>query len=230
MRLELVTNVLGFVLLNLLLVFASIGLFTRMGPAVDHILTRNDATIGAVEEILSTLVLTGSGAADAAHVTRVNSAFQRALDNITEAGEREVLERISPLLEPALQADLEARTRLVAELDQLSRLNREAMRRADAKAQRLGRAGAWAALFVGVATLALGLVLAQRLETRVRRPLQELRDTLVAAGAGDRFRRCGNFRASVELRQAMAAANQLLDAEDALSFTAEPAQPAATAD
>jgi methyl-accepting chemotaxis protein len=212
LRAELAATVLSFVVINLLLVFSAIGLFVRMGPAIDRILTRNDATIVAAESILE--VLARSGGARVAPEARdhVRAAVDRARNNITEPGEEPVLSQILSLLPSALEADPSARVALVEQLRQLIAINRSAMRQVDHDAQRLGRAGAWAAMFVGLATLTLSLFLTRSLGRRIVRPIAELCDTLHAYQSGDWFRRCGTRGAAPELRQAMDAVNQLLDA------------------
>lgn len=212
LRTELAATVLGFMAINLLLVFTAIGLFMRMGPAIDRILKRNDATIMAAEEILAILAHTGSARVDQPDRDRVRAAIDRARNNITESGEQPALDRIQDRLQRALDADAGARIYVVEQLRGLIAINRSAMKSVDQDAQHLGRAGAWAAAFVGLSTLALSVFLTRSLGHRVARPIQELRDTLVASQSGDPFRRCTTRGAAVELRQAMESVNQMLDA------------------
>ncbi|MBL9079213.1 MAG: hypothetical protein JNL08_17050 [Planctomycetes bacterium] len=211
LRTELAATVLGFVLLNLLLVFTAIGLFGRMGPAIDRILQRNDASIGAAEEVLEALARSGDGAVDAAETGRIRAALDRARGNLTEAGEQPALEAVERELPAALAGDAAARQALVARVHDLIAINRAAMRDVDRDAQRLGKAGAWAAALVGLLSLALSLFLTRSLGQRVVLPVLELRDTLRAVRAGDRFRRCMARRASPELQQALEQVNDLLD-------------------
>ncbi|MCA8943248.1 MAG: hypothetical protein KDB80_11865 [Planctomycetes bacterium] len=209
---ELAAVVLGYVAMNLLLVFAAIGLFVRMGPAIEGILLRNDATIVAAEDVLEVLARTSTSTVDTLDRERIAAALTRASNNITESGEAPVIVSIEANVEPALEGDAEARTALVSDLRSLIAINRNAMRAVDEEAQRLGSAGAWAAAFVGFVSLGLCLLLGRNLGNRIVRPILELRQVLAAAHGGDRFRRCAIQRAPAELCESLAGVNQLLDA------------------
>jgi len=209
---ELAVVVLGFVALNLLLVFAAIGLFVRMGPAIERILLRNDATIVTAEEILEVLARNPTGPASTTDRERVAVALDRASNNITEGGEEPVIDSIKEYIEPVLEGHEEHRGALVEGLHELVAINRAAMRSVDRDAQRLGTAGAWVASFVGLASLGLTVFLSRSLGSRIVRPILELRQVLLATQSGDRFRRCSIQRAPAELREALTGVNQLLDA------------------
>lgn len=211
LRTEVAAGVLTILALDLLLVFAAIGLFVRMGPAIERILTRNDATIVAAEDVLDAFARTGHVALPPVQQERVDAALARARANVTEPGEAEVVDAIERIAPAAQRADPAARTLLLDRLHDLITINRAAIRRADLDARRLGNAGAWAASFVGLATVVLGLFLTRSLDLRVVRPIAEIGDTLHAVRGGDRFRRCSTRGAAHELRRAMEAVNLLLD-------------------
>lgn len=211
LRTELAAVVLGFAAVVLLLAFSAIGLFVRMGPAIDRILTRNDATIVAAEDILEALAASDGAALDTASRDKTHAAITRARENITEPGEQPILDAIDRHLEAALGGDREARRRLLSDVEQLIEVNRAAMREVDRDAQRLGRAGAWVAAGIGLGSLALCLLLSRSLGRRVVRPMRDLRVTLEAARAGDPFRRCNTLGASPELRGVLDEVNELLD-------------------
>jgi len=211
LRTELASTVAGFLALNFLLVFTAIGLFGRMGPAIELILQRNDTTIVAAEEILGAFARHRDVATTAAVRAPIEAALARARNNITEPGEEPLLVAIETQLPAALGGDDQARAALTDKLCALIAINRRAMQQVDRDAQRLGTAGAWAAAFVGMASLGLGLLLTRRLSQRVVRPLQELHATLAAALGGDSFRRANAADASPELREVLANVNQVLD-------------------
>ncbi|MCB9877938.1 MAG: hypothetical protein H6835_10080 [Planctomycetes bacterium] len=211
LRTELAAVVLGFAAVVLVLAFSAIGLFVRMGPAIDRILTRNDATIVAAEDILETLADSGGGAIVDAAREKAHAAIARARENVTEPGEEPVLDAIDRQLEAALAGDRDARRQLLTSVEQLIEVNRAAMREVDRDAQRLGRAGAWVAAVIGIGSLALCLLLSRSLGRRVARPMGDLRDTLAAQRGGDTFRRCSTVGASPELRDVLDGVNELLD-------------------
>lgn len=211
LRTELAATVVGFVALNLLLVFTAIGLFARMGPAIERILQRNDASIVAAEEVLETLAVGAGAPVQEREIAAIRQAIGRARGNITEVGEERVLDAIEASLQPALAGAPDARRALVARVHELIAVNRAAMQEVDRDAQHIGSAGAWVAAFVGLLSLALSLFLTRSLARRVLLPVGELRATLAAATSGDRFRRCATKNAAPELRQALDGVNQLLD-------------------
>jgi len=208
---ELTAVILGCVALNLILALAAISLFLRMGPAIERILLRNDSTIVACEEILEVMARTEDAGVTDADRDHIDAAIRRTRDNITEEGEGPAIEAIAEGVGPALGGDADARRALVDDLHDLIAINRGAMRSADQEAHRLGRAGAWVAAFVGLASLALSLFLCRGLGARIVRPILELRQVLVAAQTGDPFRRCAIRRAPPELKDTLNGVNQILD-------------------
>ncbi len=213
-RIELAAVVFGFVALNLLLAFAGIGLFVRMGPAIDRILLRNDVTIVAAEEMLEVLARIEGVAADTDQRQRVEAALERARNNITEDGEQEIVAGLSDRMGPALDGDAAAHRDVIGSLHDLIALNRQAMWKESRRAHLLGTAGAWVAAFVGLATLLTGLWLRSRLERRIIRPIQELGEVLAAAQGGDRFRRCVVGDGPDEIAATLRGVNRLLDARE----------------
>lgn len=210
-RREILLSVGGLVLLNLLLAFGAIGLFVRMGPAIERILQENVTSIVAAEEILAAVAAAGGEALDPAARKRVRAAVERASRNVTEAQERPVLRRLGEQLPGALAGHAPARTRVVEELRSLIRINRQAMGRVDARARRLGAAGAWAAVLVGLLSFLLSLVVVARLQRRLVGPLSELFEVITASQGGDRLRRCSPGDAPREVVQVARAVNRLLD-------------------
>lgn len=212
---ELSMTVLGFTVLNLALAFVSIGLFARMGPAIERILVRNDATIEAAEEVMAVFAAAPGTAIESRRREQVEGALGRIVQNVTETAEPQAIAEIEESLAHALDGDAAARANLVAALQRLLAVNRGAMLDADREAQRLGSAGAWAAAIVAILSLGLGFALGRRLVRRVVLPVVELRQVLVATQAGDRFRRCGAHDTPREIHDAMLDLNKLLDDRDA---------------
>jgi len=88
------------------------------------------------------------------------------------------------------------------------------MHAADAAAQRLGSAGAWAAVFLGIAGLGLSGITIRRLERRVLAPIAEITRVVMAHGEGDTGRRCASPHATPELELVMTTLNELMDAKE----------------
>jgi len=211
LRREFLTTIGALVGLNILLAFGMIGLFVRMGPAIERILEDNLESIVAAEEMLAVIAEADTGGVKSAERERFETAWQRIRDNVTEPEEPAVLVAVERSVPGALDGDYAASVALVHDLRELISVNREAMRRADREAKRLGGAGAWAAVLVGFLSFALSLFIMSRLRRRLLTPLVDLHDVLEAAKTGDQFRRCRGSDAPAELRQVLEAVNHLLD-------------------
>jgi nitrate/nitrite-specific signal transduction histidine kinase len=208
-ELVLVTTVL--VILNIVLAFGAIALLARMGPAIERILEENVFSIVAAEEILSAVAATGSAPATDEERRAVESALERAERNVTENEERPVLEQLRARLEPALSGGDQARREAVSDVQELIGINRRAMNRVDAEARRMGSAGAWAVVLLGILSFTLSLLAMGLLNRRILQPLEELHAVLEAVGRGDPLRRCHTGDAPIEVRQVTNGVNRLLD-------------------
>jgi len=197
--------------LNVGLGFGAIALLTRMTPAIATILEQNEYSLEAGETMLAVLAAGESNEAEDHRLRRFLSALRRAEANITESEEQPVLARIRDNAKAALAGDPSARSGEVARILELATINRRAMSRADLAAQRLGTAGAWGVVFMAGLTFAAGLVFIRFLSARVLAPLEELRSVVIAAGRGDRFRRCASADATGDFRALFAGMNDLLD-------------------
>lgn len=211
LRREVLLAIGSLILVNLLLAFGAVGLFARMGPAIERILQENVYSITATEEILGELAATGSAALPDDARARVGQALQRAQQNVTEDDERPVLAALERRLPPAMAGDRASRELVVADLQRLIGINRDAMGRVDEEARRLGSAGAWAAVLLGFLSFVLSLLVVVRLQRSFVGPLLELSEVMARVHRGDHWRRCHAKAAPREVVRVMEAVNQLLD-------------------
>jgi hypothetical protein len=192
--------------LQLLTASAAIALLGRTSPAIEAILRENVRSEEAVEAMLGALLAT-----DAAAPERFDAALRDARANVTEAEEPALLDRIAKAADGALAGDPRARAEATAALMALGAVNRDAMRRADLDAQRLGQAGAWASALLGLIGFGAGLVVYRRLRARLERPIVEIDAALRAVRAGDTHRRCLPLEGPAETRRIATHLNQLFD-------------------
>ena len=211
LRREVLLTIGVLTLVNLILAFGSVGLFVRMGPAIEHIIEENVSSIVAAEEIAVELAEAGNRPVSAEARTRIDGALVQAQRNLTEDGEPPVLAALEQHLPAAMEGDAGARGRAVTAAHDLIRINREAMLEADADAKRLGTAGAWTAVFLGFLSFLLSVFVVVRLQKRFVGPLMELHDVLEDSREGDRLRRCRLADAPREVVQVSEAVNRLLD-------------------
>ena len=203
--------------LNLLMAVGAIGIFNRMAPAIAVIIERNERSINACVDMLAIMAATGSGSAFSTQAeARFREAFARTRGNITEAEEPEILERMATALPALFHGDITARADMVADTQQLDQINREAMVRADHKAQQLGRAGAWGVVFMALAVFLAGVLFIRSLTARVVRPLEEIHAVMSAHRSGETLRRCSGADLSQDVAAVFTGINELLDQVQAL--------------
>jgi hypothetical protein len=199
----------GFLLaIQLVTSAGAIVLFGRMTPAIERILRENVYSAEAVEVMLVALA---EAEEDPGAHERFFGALARAKDNVTEEDERPPLATLERVGAAAISGDGAATQEALSALRRLGNINRAAMQRADQNAQRLGSAGAWAAVFLGLAGLGASALTVRNLHRRLLLPLAEIVAVARAARANDPRRRCVRTHASGELETVMVALDELLD-------------------
>lgn len=191
--------------------FVSIGLFSRMKPALERIREENVVTLDAAREILLVFTNRGGEALDSAERGRVERALTLMRNNLTVDDEGAMVAAVTDGVARALTGDRAGLGDVAHAIETLSRANTAAMERADAEAQRLGEAGAWTAAIGGLMLVLIGLYTRNRLERRLVRPVVELARVLESMRKGDERARCKNLRGAVELERALKQTNRLLD-------------------
>jgi methyl-accepting chemotaxis protein len=210
-RREILVGMATLLLFNMLLAFGSIGLLGRMGPAIARIVEENVAAMQAGQAILLVMADSGGRPASTAERQRFADAMREAIASTSMPEEKPILAALQKSSSAALAGDPAARTVVLSRATRLVGLNLAAMQQADARAQRLGAAGAWISVFVTVLSFALGISVLRRLDARIVVPLQDLNTVVEAASRGDRFRRCRPFSGPRELGQTLNTINELLD-------------------
>ncbi|MCB9754568.1 MAG: hypothetical protein H6713_31920 [Myxococcales bacterium] len=200
-------------LVQALTMIAAVGLLARMTPAIDQILEENEKSIRAVEQM--SLALAAEPGADPQRAASQREAFERALavahGNITEPAEAPVIAEIERRYEAALARDPDAAERVRGRLVELSEINRRMMLEADARAKRLGTAGAWSIVFLGLVGLFGSIALLRRARVKLITPVYELGSVLNACEGGDRHRRVTLRGAATEFHEFAAIVNALVD-------------------
>jgi PAS domain-containing protein len=197
--------------IQVLTMIAAVALLARMTPAIGEILENNEKSIRAVERMLLALAEPeprfGEPDLRSAHFER---ALTEAEGNITEPEEEPVLARIAEYQEAALLGDAVALAIVREELWRLGDINRQSMLASNARAKRLGTAGAWVLVFLGLLGVVFSLSLMRRARAKLIRPVYELGAVLEACRAGDVHRRFNPSNASLEFREVAEVVNQLV--------------------
>jgi nitrate/nitrite-specific signal transduction histidine kinase len=207
-EIRLVIVILGAVVV--VLAFGTIGLLSRMSPAIERVIDENVTSTMAVQKMLASLA-----SRDDSTQTRKATfadALATAQGNITEHDEVELLRRVSRSSDEAFDGDPDALASTVKALVALGEVNWHSIERADEKARRLGSAGAWTAVLLGALGFLVALLAVRRFQRRVLVPLSEIHAVLTRNHTGDHHRRCNVTSAPSELRDIAQKVNQILDA------------------
>lgn len=212
------TGIALLVAIQLATAFSAIGLLSRMSPAVQEILAENVYSNEAAEEMVSALGLElAEGEHQAAdqpaadHQAAFENAVRRARANVTEPDEVPVIDRLDAAGQRFFAGDRTALRGAVDDARRLIGINRAAMQRANEEAQRLGTAGAWAAVALSLFGFFVSVIVVRRTIQGIVEPVEELDTALEAFRSGDPYRRCQARSASDEMRRVLGAINTLLD-------------------
>jgi len=201
----------SLVVFNLLLAFGSVGLLSRMSPAILEILEENVVSISAAETMLAVLATPKVESSLGSNGTkRFKTALSRARENVTEPDEVPVLNEIEANSDAALAGNSDAISLVVTRLLLLSQINRQAMAQADSEAQRIGVAGAWVAVSLFIVSVVISLFVIRGLQKRFVDPLSELHDVLLAVQQGEQHRRCYAEDPPPQVKHVMDSVNGLL--------------------
>lgn len=196
--------------INLLMAFGAIGIFNRMTPAIANILSNNERSLQACEEMLAALVFSQCKS-DAAQIQYFKEALDRAQNNITEANEPEVLALISKFYANAFAGDSQAVRQTTQAILRLGEINRKAMEAADNRATQLGKGGAWGIVFMAGTAFLAGLIFIRYLNRKLLDPLAEIKDVVNANLDGETKRRCAGADLPGDIRNIFGNLNSLLD-------------------
>jgi hypothetical protein len=214
MRRSLLLGTWFLLILNLILAVGAVSLLNRMTPAIAKIISENDKSLGACEEMLAELALMNSRKLKESDKMKFYEAIKRAEDNITEKEETAILEAIRKNAKAALDGNPDAIAREIKNVRDLASVNRKAMEKADRNARRLGVAGAWGAVFLACISFISGLFFIRYLSNRILLPLSELYSVLKAQKKGDSFRRCAKSGISSYFYFIYDEVNSLIDKQE----------------
>lgn len=198
--------------LNLLMAFGSIWIFTRMAPAIEIIIDRNERSQQACEEMLAYLALVDETKSENDLLKKsFETSLQTAQNNITEKDEPAALKIITDNYHEAFNRDLGSRKNTIYGLVHLGRINRLAMIKADKEARDLGNAGAWGIVFMAITTFLSGIIFIRKLLISTVKPIEEINRTIESYRSGDIMRRCTGYNLSKDMRNLFSNLNDILD-------------------
>lgn len=197
--------------LNLLLAIGTVVLLNRMTPAIAKIISENDQSLAACEEMLAILACVNNNKVQELDKENFYDAIQKSENNITEKEEVAILVKIRSCASSALKGNPESIIEEIKNIKILASINRMAMESADKKARKLGVAGAWGAVFLASISFISGLFFICTLNKHIFLPLEELYIVLKSQKRGDAFRRCSKSNISTFFRFIYNEINSLID-------------------
>jgi hypothetical protein len=129
---------------------------------------------------------------------------------VTDEREPAVIAAIEDRYGDGLAGDRVALMQLQADLSKLGDINRDAMHDANLRAKRLGTAGAWVLILLGLVGLGGSIAVIRRFQAKLIRPVYELSAVLEACSEGDLHRRFNPADASSEFRDVAQVVNSLV--------------------
>lgn len=197
--------------INLLMALGAIGIFERMTPAIADILSNNERSLQACEEMLAALVFAHDSDKNREMSIMFSQALERAEKNITETAEPEMLKKIAAHFPLAFSGNGHAIEVTSESIRNLAEINRKAMDDADARARQLGKGGAWGIVFMAVCAFLAGIIFIRNLNRKLLEPLEEIKAVIIANLGGETRRRCSGADMPGDIRAIYGNLNSVLD-------------------
>ena len=180
--------------------------FQRLEPAINLLNSSNTQSLYYSEQMLTSI---------SAHkdLNKFEKNLYLAKNNITEAGEKEVIDKIASNYLPAFKGNRLAEEEAVNQIAALTKINRQAMEQAGAKAKKQRAVGIWIILFPSVFIWIIGIALLKRLDRTYIKPIQELNDVVFEYNRGNSMRRCPTVTISKDLQKLYDGINKILDSK-----------------
>ena len=119
---------------------AGICAFHRLEPFINTLNSANTESLFYAEQMLSSI----SAKKD---LRKFEDNLEKAKNNITEPGEKEVLEKISDNYLPAFNGNKKVEDEKIDELAEFSKINRTALEQAGLRAKKTENVGIWIIIF-----------------------------------------------------------------------------------
>ncbi len=204
------------IFLNLLMGIACIWALSRMAPAVQNIIHKNERSLDICEKMFVVLIkLTNNKDESHNKIFDFEKLLELASNNITEENEEELIDQIKVYYKYALNGDIEALEKTVEKISSLSEINRKAINTADKVSKKFAVAGSWFVVFWAAGMFFLGMYYKRILLKDIIHPYEEINAVLNANLTGDKFRRCSGHEAVDEINGIYSKINMILDKKSA---------------
>ncbi len=178
--------------------------FQKLEPSIKLLNSSNTQSLYYAEQMLSSI----SAQKD---LNRFEKNLNLAKNNITEKGEKEVIDKIFSNYLLAFNGNKQIEEEIVSEIAELAKINRLAMEQAGIKAKKQQTIGIWIIIFPSVFIWIIGIALLKRLDKIFIKPVQELNDVISEYNKGNHMRRCPSVANSNDIQILYDGINNILD-------------------
>ena len=178
--------------------------FQRLEPAINLLNSSNTQSLYYAEQMLTSI----SAKKD---LKQFEKNLNLASENVTENGERNILDKIASEYLPAFDGDKSFEEQTINDIAELAEINRLAMEHAGVKAKKQRTIGIWIILFPSVFIWIIGIAFLKRLDRTYIKPIQELNDVIFEYNKGNYMRRCPSITISKDLQKLYNGINTILD-------------------
>lgn len=178
--------------------------FQRLEPAINLLNSSNTKSLYYAEQMFTSI----SSKKD---LNNFEKNLHLAKNNVTETGEKEVIESIEAGYLPAFKGNRTAEDETINKITDLAKINRLAMEHAGIKAKKQQAMEIWVILFPTIFIWIIGITLLKRLDRTFIKPIQELNDVVFDYNKGNRMRRCPSVAVSKNLQKLYDGINTILD-------------------
>jgi len=183
---------------------AGINGFQRLAPFVNTLNSSNTKSLYYTEQMLSSISVKKD-------LKNFEYNLNKAKDNVTEAKEKEAVDKIADNYLPAFNGNKKVEEETINEITDLSKINRIAMEQAGLRAKKMQTVGIWIIIFPSIFIWIIGFTLMARLKRTFIKPIQELNDVIFDYNNGNRMRRCPSYTISKDLQKLYDGINRILD-------------------
>lgn len=178
--------------------------FQKLEPFVNTLNSCNTETLYYSEQMISSI-------SAKKNLEEFEKNLAKAKNNITEPGEKEILDKIAENYQLAFSGNKKVEEETIDEIADLSRVNRVAMEQAGLHAKKIQTVGIWIIIFPSIFIWIIGLTLLARLKRTFIKPIQELNDVIFDYNRGNHMRRCPSYTVSKDLQKLYEGINRILD-------------------
>ena len=178
--------------------------FQRLEPFVNALNSSNTETLYYAEQMLTSISMKKD-------IRKFEENLYKAQNNITEAGEEEIIEKIAGNYQPAFNGNEMYEEATIDNIAELSSINRLAMQKAGLRAKKMQTVGIWIIIFPSIFIWIIGLTLLARIKRTFVKPIEELNNVISDYNRGNRMRRCPSYTVSKDLQKLYDGINVILD-------------------